>query len=317
VTGAAPHVPVLLPEVLAALGPASGETHLDGTFGAGGYTRALLDAGADVIAIDRDPEALDAGRALESETAGRLRLVAGRYSEMERHARGAKLDGVTLDIGVSSMQLDRAERGFSYSVDGPLDMRMEKSGATAAEFLNGADEALIADVIYRYGDEGRSRRLAKAIVDARPLETTAQLAAVVRRALRWHPGIKKDPAARVFQAIRIHLNGELDELEQGLEAAERVLKPGGRLAVVTFHSLEDRMVKQFLRDRSGSGDAGGRRLPGEPEPAHQPTWERVAKPVRPSPAEEAANPRSRSATLRAATRTAAPPRSAVFKETAR
>ena len=299
-----PHTPVLLPEVLAALAPAPGETHIDGTFGAGGYARALLDARAEVVAFERDPDALVEGSALVAESAGRLRLVAGRYSEMASHVEAA--DGVALDLGVSSMQLDRAERGFSYSADGPLDMRMERAGVSAAEFLNGADETLIADVIYRYGDEGRSRRLAKAIVAARPLETTGQLATVVRRALGWHPGIKKDPAARVFQAIRIHLTRELDELSDGLDAAERVLKPGGRLAVVTFHSLEDRMVKRFLKERSGEGDAGGRRLPGEPAPTRPRTWEAVAKPVRPSPAEEAANPRSRSATLRAAVRSSVP-----------
>lgn len=299
-----PHVSVLLLEVLAALAPVAGERHVDGTFGAGGYARALLNAGAEVVAFDRDPDALAEGEELAAASGGKLKLVAGRYSEMASHVDAA--DGVTLDLGVSSMQLDRAERGFSYSADGPLDMRMERAGVSAAEFLNGADEALIADVIYRYGDEGRSRRLAKAIVAARPLATTGQLASVVRRSLRWHPGIKKDPAARVFQAIRIHLNRELDELEDGLNAAERVLKPGGRLAVVTFHSLEDRMVKRFLKERSGTGDAGGRRLPGEPAPDSPRTWEAVAKPVRPSPAEEAANPRSRSATLRAAVRTSAP-----------
>jgi 16S rRNA (cytosine1402-N4)-methyltransferase len=205
------------------------------------------------------------------------------------------------------MQLDRAERGFSFQADGPLDMRMSKSGLTAAEFLNSADEADIARVLRDYGEEPRARAIARAIVAARPVERTAELAAIVRRAAGFRPGQKSDPATRTFQAIRIHLNAELDELEQGLEAAERALKPGGHLAVVTFHSLEDRIVKRFLRERSGATPAGSRHRPMVVDRG-EPTFERVAKAIGPSERELAANPRARSARLRSAVRTSAPPR---------
>jgi 16S rRNA (cytosine1402-N4)-methyltransferase len=205
------------------------------------------------------------------------------------------------------MQLDRAERGFSFQGDGPLDMRMSKSGLTAAEFLNSADEAEIVRVLRDYGEEPRARAIARAIVAARPVERTAELAAIVRRAAGFRPGQKSDPATRTFQAIRIHLNAELEELEQGLEAAERALKPGGRLAVVTFHSLEDRIVKRFLRERSGGTPAGSRHRPVQVDP-EQPTFERVAKPVSPSEQELAVNPRARSARLRSAIRTSVPAR---------
>jgi 16S rRNA (cytosine1402-N4)-methyltransferase len=215
------------------------------------------------------------------------------------------VDAIALDIGVSSMQLDRADRGFSFSADGPLDMRMSKSGRTAAEFLNSADEGEIARILREYGEEPRARAIARAIVAARPVERTAELAAIVRRAAGFRPGAKTDPATRTFQAIRIHLNTELDELEGGLAAAERALKPGGRLAIVTFHSLEDRIVKRFFRERSGATPAGSRHRPVVVQgPA--PTFEKVAKPVSPSEAETARNPRSRSARLRSAIRTAAP-----------
>ena len=297
----APHTPVLLPEVIAALAPAPGEHHVDATYGAGGYTRALLDAGATVTAFDRDPQAI-----AEAEPLPDLTLIEDRFANLAAHV--AAVDGVALDIGVSSMQLDRAERGFSFQSDGPLDMRMGGDGPTAADFLNAADEAMIADIIYAYGDEPRSRRIARAIVAARPLTRTAQLAAVVRAAVGHHPGMKKDPATRTFQAIRIHLNGELDELAEGLQAAEDVLKAGGRLAVVTFHSLEDRIVKRFLRDRGGIAPARSRHVPAEPAQGPPATFDRVQKAVRPSASEQAANPRSRSATLRSATRTEAPPR---------
>jgi len=308
-SGAAPHIPVLLDEVMAALAVQPGETHVDGTFGAGGYTRAILAAGAGrVFAFDRDPDAIAAGRALESESEGRLVLVARRFSEMAGvlAERGvAAVDGVTLDIGVSSMQLDRAERGFSFQSDGPLDMRMSRDGETAADFLNTADEAEIADVLYLYGEERQSRRIARAIVAARPLSRTAELAEVVRRAVGYRPGAPKDPATRTFQAIRIHLNRELDELERGLEAAEALLAPGGRLAVVSFHSLEDRIVKRFLKDRSGATPAGSRHRPAA-GPAPAPRFDRVSRAVRAGEAEIARNPRSRSATLRSARRTAQP-----------
>jgi 16S rRNA (cytosine1402-N4)-methyltransferase len=217
------------------------------------------------------------------------------------------VDGVTLDIGVSSMQLDRAERGFSFQADGPLDMRMGRDGESAADFLNGASEEEIADVLWRYGEEPKSRRIARAIVAARPLERTGQLAEIVRRALGWHAGMKKDPATRTFQAIRIHLNEELQELEGGLEAAEQVLKPGGRLAVVTFHSLEDRLVKRFLKERSGDVPSGSRHLPEQVQARPEPSFEAVAKPVRAGEAETRSNPRARSATLRVARRTDASP----------
>ncbi len=306
-TAAAPHVPVLLDEVVAGLAPQPGEIHVDGTFGAGGYARALLAAGADVIAFDRDPDAIAEGQALVAESGGRLELVPDVYSRMEPAlAERAidRVDGVTLDVGVSSMQLDRAERGFSFQADGPLDMRMGQSGTSAADFVNHADEAEIADVLFHLGEERQSRRVARAIVAARPITRTGELAAVVRRALGYREHDKKDPATRTFQAIRIHVNGELAELEDGLAAAERVLAPGGRLAVVSFHSLEDRIVKRFLKERS-SAPAGSRHLPEVAAPS--PSFEAVAKPVRAGAAELARNPRSRSATLRVARRTAASP----------
>ncbi len=303
-----PHVPVLLDEVLAALAPSDGETMVDATFGAGGYTRALLAAGARVFAFDRDPDAVAAGRAMEA-AEERLTLVPGDFSAMaaELATRDVPtVDGVAMDIGVSSMQLDQAERGFSFQADGPLDMRMSREGPSAADFLNTADEEEIADVLYRYGDEPRSRRVARAIVAARPLTRTAELANVVRRALGHKPHEKKDPATRAFQAIRIHVNRELGELEDGLLAAEGLLAPGGRLAVVTFHSLEDRVVKRFLRARSGAAPAGSRHRPA-PVQAGAPSFENVGRGVRAGDAEVARNPRARSATLRTARRTAAPP----------
>jgi 16S rRNA (cytosine1402-N4)-methyltransferase len=309
-TAASPHVPVLLDEVLDALAVAPGETHVDGTFGAGGYTRAILDKGAArVIAFDRDPDAIRKGEALAASNGGRLTLVPERFSRMRQALalHGVdKVDGVTLDIGVSSMQLDQAERGFSFQGDGPLDMRMSQEGQSAADFVNQADEAEIADVIFHYGEERQSRRIARAIVAGRPIERTAQLAEIVRKAAGHHPGMKKDPATRTFQAIRIHINEELSELEGGLAAAEQVLAPGGRLAVVTFHSLEDRIVKRFLKSRSGDRPAGSRHLPAANESGPAPTFEAVAKPVKADEAETRANPRARSATLRAARRTSAP-----------
>jgi 16S rRNA (cytosine1402-N4)-methyltransferase len=303
-----PHVPVLLDEVIAALAIAEGETHVDGTFGAGGYTRAMLSEGARVFAFDRDPDAIAQGEQLAALSGGRLTLVPERFSRMRQALRSngvEEVDGVALDIGVSSMQLDQAERGFSFQADGPLDMRMSREGRSAADFVNEADEAEIADVIYAYGEEPKSRRIARAIVAARPIERTGQLAEVVRKAVGHKPGMKKDPATRTFQALRIHLNEELQELEGGLEAAEQVLKAGGRLAVVTFHSLEDRVVKRFMRERSGSVPAGSRHLPARRDTGPAPTFEAVAKPVRAGEAETRANPRSRSATLRIARRTAA------------
>ena len=308
-TNQAPHVPVLISEVIGALALHEADTAVDGTFGAGGYTRAMLSAGAGrVIAFDRDPDAIAEGASLVPDP--NLTLINERFSQMDRALadRGIEtVDAIALDIGVSSMQLDRADRGFSFSADGPLDMRMSKSGLTAAEYLNAAEEAEIARVLTDYGEEPRARAIARAIVAARPVGRTAELAAIVRRAAGFRPGQKSDPATRTFQAIRIHLNAELDELEQGLAAAERALRPGGRLAVVTFHSLEDRIVKRFFRERSGGTPAGSRHRPVLVDP-NEPTFERIAKPVSPAERELAGNPRSRSARLRSGIRTSAPAR---------
>lgn len=304
-----PHIPVLLEEVMEALALQAGDIYVDGTFGAGGYTAAALDRGiAHAYAFDRDPTAIAASRSLVDSSGGRLTLIEERFSQMDEalRARGiAQVDAIALDIGVSSMQIDQAERGFSFQADGPLDMRMGNHGPSAADFLNEADEAEIADVIYCYGEEPKSRRIARAIVAARPLTRTGQLAEVVRRAVGYRPG-GKDPATRTFQALRIHVNGELDELSAGLRAAERLLRPGGRLAVVTFHSLEDRVVKQFLRERSGDIPRGSRHLPEARARGPAPTFLPAPKPVRPGEAELARNPRARSATLRAAKRSEAP-----------
>jgi 16S rRNA (cytosine1402-N4)-methyltransferase len=305
---AIPHIPVLLDEVIDALAACPGERHVDATFGAGGYTRALLSLGARVFAFDRDPDAIAAGEALEQASGGKLTLVPAPFSAMESElaARDAlPVEGVTMDIGVSSMQLDQAERGFSFQSDGPLDMRMSQEGESAADFVNHADEEVIADILYEYGEEHRSRRVARAIVAARPITRTSELAQIVRKALGHKPHDKKDPATRVFQAIRIHVNRELGELADGLAAAERVLAPGGRLAVVTFHSLEDRLVKRFLRERSGGTPSGSRHLP-EVAAVAAPSFEQVGKAVRAGDAEVARNPRARSATLRVARRTSAP-----------
>ena len=301
----APHIPVLLAEVIEALAIAPGERHVDATFGAGGYTEAMLAQGAQVFAFDRDPDAITAGAAMVAAADGALTLIPATFSALdsELEARdAAPVQGVTMDIGVSSMQLDQAERGFSFQGDGPLDMRMSRTGMSAADFVNEAEESAIADVIFQYGDEPRSRRVAQFIVAARPITRTSELARVVRRALGYKPHDKKDPATRTFQAIRIHVNRELGELADGLAAAERVLAPGGRLAVVTFHSLEDRMVKRFLRERSGALPAGSRHLPVVAA-KHAPSFAMVGRGVRADEAEIARNPRARSATLRTALRT--------------
>jgi 16S rRNA (cytosine1402-N4)-methyltransferase len=302
-----PHVPVLLDPLLAVVAPVIG-VWLDGTFGAGGYARGLLEAGATtVIGIDRDPLAFEMAADWAGAFGDRLRLVEGTFSKLDTLA-GEMLDGVVLDLGVSSMQLDRPERGFSFLRDGPLDMRMSQSGPTAADLVNGASEAVLADILYHYGEERASRRIARAIGTARkvaPIVTTLQLAEIVAGCLpRPKPG-QSHPATRSFQAIRIAVNAEFEELVNGLEAAERALRPGGRLAVVTFHSLEDRIVKRFLQLRSGREANANRYAPEKPvtdAQFHLLTRQAVA----PDDAEMARNPRARSAKLRAAERTAAP-----------
>lgn len=312
IPGDAPHIPVLIDEVVAALAPAPGRVIVDATFGAGGYTRALLAAGATVHAFDRDPDAIAAGRLWPEtrENPPRLILHPRRFSEMAASLAEAgvdRVDGVVADIGVSSMQLDQRERGFSFGADGPLDMRMSQDGPSAADFCNEANEEDIANVLYTYGEERQSRRVARAIVAARPLTTTGQLAGAIRRALGHKPGMPKDPATRSFQAIRIHVNDELGELETMLAAAEGLLAPGGRLAVVSFHSLEDRIVKQFLKDASGQTKATSRYMPVM-EAATPAVFADISKAIRAGEAELARNPRARSATLRWAERTPVPAR---------
>jgi 16S rRNA (cytosine1402-N4)-methyltransferase len=303
------HVPVMLAEMLAALAPKDGAIYLDGTFGAGGYTRALLDAAkCDVIAIDRDPAAIARGEALQAKYGARLKLIEGRFGEMEGLSPATALDGVTLDLGVSSPQIDDPARGFSFRGDGPLDMRMGQDGLSAADIVNDWPEADIADAIYQLGEERLSRRVARAIVAARAekrIERTGELASLVRSCVpRSKDGI--DPATRTFQALRMAANDELGELARGLAAAERMLKPGGRLAVVSFHSLEDRAVKEFLKKRSGGEDRGSRYLPAKAAP-RAPSFALVGrKGAKAGAAEIARNPRARSATLRVAERTSAP-----------
>jgi len=301
---------VLRDAVIAALAPKDGGRYVDGTFGAGGYSQALLDAaGCSVWGIDRDPDALAAGRALADRYAGRLTLIEGRFGEMEallaRH-NVPPVDGVALDLGVSSMQLDRPERGFSFRGDGPLDMRMGRQGQSAADLVNTLPEAELAALIRDYGEERFARRIAGAIVRARPIARTAQLAEIVRAAVP-RTGDAIHPATRTFQALRMAVNDELGELARGLAAAERILAPGGRLAVVTFHSLEDRPVKSFLQRRAGKIPGGSRHFP-ETETRRAPSFRLLtAKPIVPGADEILANPRARSAKLRAAERTAAPP----------
>lgn len=303
------HIPVLLSEVLAALSPKPGQVILDGTFGAGGYTSAILAEGADVIALDRDPNAIAGGKALVEASGGRLTLIHSRFSELAEHAPAGGLDGVVLDIGVSSMQLDEAERGFSFRHDGPLDMRMAQAGASAADIVNRAGVSDLTRIFGLLGEERHAGRIARMIEKRRaerPFLRTRDLADAIERLVGRKPGDRIHPATRVFQGLRIFVNDELGELARALLAAERALKPGGRLAVVTFHSLEDRTVKRFLAERSGRAGGGSRHLPEAKGPAA--TFERPAAAVPPSEAEMTANPRARSARLRAAIRTAAPAR---------
>ena len=303
------HVPVLLNEVVDALKPRDGGRYVDGTFGGGGYSTAILDsAQCEVIAIDRDPDAIAAGQALAERYAPRLRLIEGRFGDMEQllSAEGVSaVDGVALDLGVSSMQFDQPARGFSFRASGPHDKRMEKSGPSAADLVNEGEESELADILWRYGEERKSRRVAHAIVERRRdrrIETTGELAEIVRRAVGPSARDESDPATRAFQALRIAVNDELGELERGLAAAEQVLAPGGRLAVVSFHSLEDRAVKEFVRARSGRTPSPSRHAPPRAAERTATLREVMRKPVPPSAAEVAANPRARSARLRVAER---------------
>ncbi|MEL6450979.1 MAG: 16S rRNA (cytosine(1402)-N(4))-methyltransferase RsmH [Pseudomonadota bacterium] len=302
-TAGGPHIPVLIDAILAQCAPIAG-TWLDGTFGAGGYTRALLDAGAArVIAVDRDPLAFDMAAGWAADYGDRLVMQPGVFSQLDQFAEG--LDGVVLDLGVSSMQLDQAARGFSFMKDGPLDMRMSQDGPTAADIVNAAEEGVLADILFQYGEERASRRIARAIITARPITTTLELVGVIEKCLpRPKPG-QSHPATRSFQALRIAVNNEYDELYQGLMAAERALRPGGKLAVVTFHSVEDRMVKRFLTARAGRQANANRYAPETAQQAAQFTL-KSRKAIGPDADEMAANPRSRSAKLRVAVRTEAP-----------
>lgn len=306
------HVPVMAVEVVHALKPRDGATYLDATFGAGGYTRAILEAAeCTVWAIDRDPDAIERGAALANEYPGRLTFVHGRFGDMfellsDVNVNG--IDGIALDLGVSSMQIDDPARGFSFRADGPLDMRMDKDGPSAADVINEMAERELADIIYRYGEERASRRIARAIVKRReqePITRTAQLADIIRSVMkRANDGI--DPATRTFQALRIFVNDELGELEKGLCAAERLLAPGGRLALVSFHSLEDREVKRFLRERSGALEGVSRHAPSMPA-RRAPSFRLDHKgAIKPGKLEISQNPRARSARLRVAERTEAP-----------
>ncbi|KZD06999.1 16S rRNA (cytosine(1402)-N(4))-methyltransferase RsmH [Oceanibaculum pacificum] len=304
------HIPVLRDQVVAALAPRNGAIFVDGTFGLGGYASALLEA-ADcrVYGIDRDPDAISRGAALVERYAGRLALIQGRFGEMDRLLadRGvAQVDGVTLDLGVSSPQLDEAARGFSFRTDGPLDMRMEQDGRSAADIVNQASESELADIIFHLGEERMARRVARAIVAARaeaPIVRTGRLASIVRSVVpKSKDGI--DPATRTFQGLRLEVNDELGELDRGLAAAEAVLAPQGRLAVVTFHSLEDRRVKAFLRSRSGEAARPSRHAPVLAGAERRPSFQLVGrKPVTADAAELRINPRARSAKLRIAIRT--------------
>lgn len=310
VGGPARHIPVLLQEVMAALTPAPGKTFLDGTFGAGGYSSAILDAGASVVAIDRDPDAIAGGVALADRSGGRLRLVHAPFSRLDGHAD--EVDGVVLDIGVSSMQIDQPERGFSFRADGPLDMRMAQEGATAADVVNRMKPEDLTRIFGLLGEERHAGRIARMIEKRRAkrsFETTLDLADAIETHVGRNPKDRIHPATRVFQALRIFVNDELGELARALFAAERALRPGGKLVVVTFHSLEDRVVKRFIADRAES-PAGSRHMPELQAKAA--TFAKLGGAIAPSAAEIEGNPRARSAKLRAAVRSDAPPRGEDF-----
>jgi 16S rRNA (cytosine1402-N4)-methyltransferase len=310
--GPARHVPVLVRPAVDWLRAREGGVIIDGTFGGGGYSREILARGAKVIALDRDRDAVAQGAGLVEEAQGRLILAEERFSALDQAAQQfghAAVDGVVLDLGVSSMQLDQASRGFSFRHDGPLDMRMSGEGPRAADVVAQATELDLADIIFRLGEERQARAVARAIVAARkeaPIRSTQALAAIVQRVVRTRSGAGIHPATRTFQALRIFVNEELSELAAGLAAAERVLKPAGRLVVVTFHSLEDRILKNFLAERSGAAAVSRHRPPTPPEP---PTFRVLTRrPVVPDSSELAANPRARSAKLRAGERLDAAPR---------
>lgn len=300
-----PHIPVLLNEVVESIAPKDGGVYVDGTFGAGGYTRAVLDAAdCTVYAIDRDPDAIREGQKLVDAYKGRLHLLHGTFGEMAELVRGEGVDfvdGVMLDIGVSSMQIDRAERGFSFQKDGALDMRMSQNGLSAADVLNTFCERDIADIIYKYGEERFSRRIAAAVVEQRktaPFKTTLEFADLIRRTVP-HKREDIDPATRSFQALRIYVNDELGQLESGLSAAHNLLKAGGRMAIVSFHSLEDRIVKTFMQEKSGKTANPSRYMPVVEKQAA--TLKTITKkPILPTESETKFNPRARSARLRVA-----------------
>lgn len=300
-----PHIPVLLNEVVESIAPKDGGVYVDGTFGAGGYTRAVLDAAdCTVYAIDRDPDAIREGKKLVDAYKGRLHLLHGTFGEMAELVRGEGVDfvdGVMLDIGVSSMQIDRAERGFSFQKDGALDMRMSQNGLSAADVLNTFSERDIADIIYKYGEERFSRRIAAAVVEQRktaPFKTTLEFADLIRRTVP-HKREDIDPATRSFQALRIYVNDELGQLESGLSAAHDLLKAGGRMAIVSFHSLEDRIVKTFMQEKSGKTANPSRYMPVVEKQAA--TLKTITKkPILPTESETKFNPRARSARLRVA-----------------
>ncbi len=305
-----PHTPVMLDEVLKAVSPVRG-TWLDGTFGGGGYTIGLLKGGADhVLGIDCDPEA--EARASALNLGGGFTFVHGKFGDfdsLEEISRFLPLDGVVLDLGVSSMQIDRAERGFSFSNDGPLDMRMRKKGRTAADIVNGESEESLAELIFSFGQERAAKRIARRIANVRrtaPIETTRQLADIVKSCFPGYQRIGKHPATRSFLALRIAVNDELEQLVRGLEAAERALRPDGRIAIVSFHSGEDRIVKRFLKGADGAGARANRHSP--PKAVETPRFDEITRgAVRPSPEEVGRNPRARSARLRAARRNSIPP----------
>jgi len=301
------HLPVMLKEVLAMLAPKDGEHYVDGTFGGGGYTRAILEA-ADcrVLGIDRDPDAIARGQELVARFGGRLTLMQGEFSQVRSLLGGARTNGIVLDLGVSSFQFDEPERGFSFRADGPLDMRMSRDGMSAAEFVNTADEPALTHVIGRLGEEKNARRIARAIIAARPLRTTAELAELVTTV--QGPASARfaiHPATRTFQALRIHVNDELGQLTRGLEASKAALAPDGRLVVVAFHSLEDRIVKQFLSAHSTAAPRASRHAPDMRRSGGASFRLLTRRPLTPGDAEIQSNPRARSARLRAAIRLAA------------